>query len=244
MLNNINLPLNNTPHKSTRPAKSQAFSGTAYNNHKPHNAKAVNQHGDSFEVSFGSTPYVQYQPAEIYPPFHLNVAHVINNLIKSVDGMTAYGPNVPASWQVFPQRNSNHQAPAFNRDLSLNGPQTFNKTAQDGCIDSGEKNLAANQLAYDSTYLYPQGSVEQQKTAEARNLLSSIFFGPVTPGMQGQIRPEFDVNMNGKFDSDDAQVLSILDGDIDNLSMIDLNIATTNYVMNKPYQQPFLPPQQ
>lgn len=244
MVNKISHTINTTAYQNNKAQTQQTFTGIS-NSNSEHlsNAKAVNQHGDSLEVSFGSRPFVEYQPADLYPPFKLNVANVINNLLKGTDGMTAYGQNTPASWRLSPQRNSYQQAPGFKADLGLNGPQTFNKAIQDGCVDAGEKNLAANQLAYDSTYLYPQGSQESQKTAEARNFLSSVFFGPTTPMQQGQIRPEFDVNMNGKLDCDDVQVLSIQDGDIDNISNTDLNIATTNFVMNKPYQYPYFPGQ-
>ena len=75
--------------------------------------------------------------------------------------------------------------------------------------------------------------MEQNAALNARNLLNSLFQGPVYGQQEGVLRPEFDINSNGVFDSDDAQTLAILDGDETSLSSNDLNIASTNWVMNK-----------
>lgn len=242
MIQQLNLTQNKIfqPKRSELPLPNCCFSGTTPKNNIA-GAKAVNEHGDSLTVSFGSKPYQQYTPANIYQPFSLAVDKVVNNLINAVDGMIPYPQNFRQSWQMFPQKNSFAEAPGFKPDLSLNGEHTFNKGPKDGGIDVREKMLAATQLGYDTINSFPPGTAEYNSNVSAINLMSALFNGPAAGQKAYQIKPEFDINMNGRFDSDDAQVLALQDGDIDHLSSNDLNIATTNYTMNRGYTYATLP---
>ena len=197
------------------------------------NVKAVNTHGDSLNISSGNNPSGYYAPQPIYPVFKIPVQTIKNKFISAIDGLLPYGAGTPQSWQGFPQRNSYHDAPGFRHNLTLNGNHTFNKGIQNGCIDYHEKELATNQLAYDASLHYPQGTAEHNAALNGLNLLNSIFQGPVYMQAQGLIRPEFDKNRNGKFDAYDVEMLAMLDGDPHTLSSDDLNIASTNFIMKK-----------
>ena len=219
------------PSKALQTKKQPTFCSAKRYDQNVLNTKITNNNCDT--VSFGSNQYQQYTPANIYPQFTVAIQNVINNLINAADGLISYPTSVNPSWQAFPQRNSNHQTPGFNKDLSLNGEHTFNKITKDGGLDARETILAANQLKYDEMSFYPQGTEEQVSTSNAGLLLNSIFQGPAYGPDAYKIRPEFDTNMNGLFDATDAQALSRLDNNINDLSSADLNIASTNFVMNR-----------
>lgn len=227
------IPTNQPQTKALQQNKQPSFFGVKTSTKSLSNTKAINKDGDSLRVSFGSNQYQQFAPANIYPPFRVTIQNVVNNLINAADGMTPYTASAPPSWQAFPQRNSNHQLPGFKADLSLNEEHTFNKTPKDGGLDARETILATNQLKYDSMTFYPQGTQEQDSTTNASLLLNSVFQGPVYGAEAYKIRPEFDPNMNGLFDAIDAQAISCLDGNPHDLSSADLNIASTNFVMNR-----------
>lgn len=180
-------------------------------------------------VSFKSNPQVVMVP-DLYPPFQIGLDMIKNNFIKAIDGMIPYGPEAPADLQGFPQGNSYHYAPGFKADLNLNGETTFNKGVQDGGIDPMERTLALNELDYCTNEMYAPGTQENNSCLNAKNLMLSLFAGPMFGPLAGRLKPEFDVNNNGIFDAQDADALAKLDGDATSLSKTDLDMASANFV--------------
>jgi hypothetical protein len=190
------------------------------------------------EVSFSGNPSVYQGPPNIYLPFQIPTNLMKERLIPALDGLIPGRYQVLSVSQNFPQRTITQDIPGFNKELGLNAEQTFLKGPRNGGIDYFEKEVAANQAAYDANVFYPPGTAEYNAVLNVRNFLSALFQGPVYNQLQGILRPEFDTNNNGTFDPVDVDALASADSDSSSISSRDLDIITRAYIQNKP---PFRP---
>lgn len=154
----------------------------------------------------------------MFPSFSVRTSD-LSNAVNSIDGFIPYPPNAPQDLQGFPQGNSYHYAPGFKKDLNLNGPQTFNKGLRDGCIDINEASLAANELKYNITEMYPPGDVTHQNLLNFHTLLSVLFAG-------GRLMPAADLRRDGKLDINVLTYIASADGDASTLSDRDISIVS------------------
>lgn len=207
-------------------------------------ANASNCDGDTLTINGKGNNLSRNTPNKLYYAFQVGVDYV-KTLIDSADGMRKYTNN--PSWSTFPERGIVNSPKAndpkavqeaqwgkgFNDDYTLHSPvdgvsgdNTFIKGQKDGTMDGQERNLASQQLEWDK-----DKGINPHAAGNAQNLLQSLF------DSNGQIRPEFDTNRNGKFDQEDAETLSKLVDESGTgkpiLSSDDLDKASKDYILGR-----------